>query len=188
MIGCPVGYLVCVQFQILRCNDAAVNVQTAARNRCCICCSPICRPRDSADSRHSLASNSWLSGKGRCCLRLCVQLCISSLLFLPVCHEANASAPGVRAVSVSASIHPHQRCQLRPQCWLFFRLFCPVVVRFLYTGTVIATSPRAAGSPEGQNHFRGRCLPFPVYCLTSFQLSGCVHTREDSPMSGDQIP
>lgn len=68
-------------FKSLRCNDAAVNVQAAARNRCCICCSPICMPRDSADSRHSLASNSWLSGKGRCCLRLCVQLCISSLLF-----------------------------------------------------------------------------------------------------------
>ena len=74
------------------------------RNRCCICCSPICKPRDSADSRHSLASNSWLSGKGRCCLRLCVQLCISSLLFF-ACLSRSERISARRSCRFSERIH-----------------------------------------------------------------------------------
>ncbi len=118
-------------FKSLRCNDAAVNVQTA-RNRYCICCSPICRPRFSR-LRHSLASNSWLSGKGRCCFAALCQLCISSLLFCLFVTSERISAR--RSCRFSERIHS-------------------------FTSTPSGSCSHGAGRSSGCSV---RCCPFPVH-------------------------
>src|SRR5699024_8006408 len=64
-----------------------------------------------------------------------------------------------------------------PRCWPFFRLFCPVVVRFLYTGTVIATSPRGGRAAlKVKTIFAGAvfCFRFTSYQLPVIRM--CAHT------------
>ncbi len=137
-------------------------------------CSPICRPRDSADSRHSLASNRGYQAKA---VAVCGSVSSSAFLTAVFClfvtqrmHQRPAF------VRFSERIHSFTSTP-SGSCGRGLAVLPAVLSRccpFPVHGDIIATSPRGGRAALKVKTIFAALSSASGLRLTSFQLSGCV--------------